>query len=81
MDMRDILTGSRPSVVFREYIRNTPGVSNGDVAMHFGEAFPRMSGEVRQVIWHWKSPMRDVGMSDEMLDLQVMRCLKEAGYL
>ena len=81
MDMHDILTGSRPSAVFREYIRNNPGVMNGDIAIRFGEAFPHMDGEVYQVIWNWKSPMRDIGMSDEMLDLEVMRCLRAAGYI
>ncbi|WP_156440224.1 MULTISPECIES: hypothetical protein [unclassified Burkholderia] len=79
--LEDILRGRAPSEVFRTIIANDPTVGNIGLADLLGDEFVDLSSEAQQLVWHWKGPGKDQGLSDEELDALLTKFLRQAGYL
>lgn len=79
--LEDILNGLVPSEVFRTIIKNDPSIGNVRLAELLGDEFINLSSEAQQLVWHWKGPGRNQGLSDADLDALLGRLLSEAGYL
>ncbi|MBY8821930.1 hypothetical protein [Sphingomonas colocasiae] len=82
MDFEKILSGYRPSDIFKKYLTENPGSSGGEMGMDFFAAFPEVDRSFQSVIWNWKGAIkkRRPGISDEVFDKETIICLKEAGY-
>lgn len=82
MELRDIQGGAMPADVLREYLKENPESTRIQVALKFVGAFPEVDGAIHQIIWSWKRlRSRGDGLSDEELNEQLLRCLRDAGYL
>lgn len=76
-----ILQGDLPSLVFRRLIDTDPSITNIRIAELLGDEFTELSSEAIQLAWHWKGPNKEQGLSDENLDVLILKLLKEANYL
>ena len=82
MIREEIRSGKMPSVVFKAVLALAPNMINADIADAFVGAFPGITGEAMQAIWHWERPGRErPGLSDDRLDAILLRHLKEGGFL
>ncbi|KQV46149.1 MULTISPECIES: hypothetical protein [unclassified Duganella] len=79
--MQEILTGAKPSEVFRQIIAADPTINNRRLAEILMEEFEELSGEAVQLVWHWKGPGKTQGIADENLDALLFPVFQEAGYL
>ncbi len=77
----EVLNGVPPSEVLKKFLEDHSGVDNYSLADMFHKEFPALSGDARQIIWHWKSPKESRGLSDENMNALMIRLFKEAGYL
>jgi len=78
--MDSILTGERPTDVFKAMLEREPSLTNADLALEFKKHFLRVGDEAIQSIWQWRRPGRDRGIEDERMDAIVIHYLKAAGY-
>jgi hypothetical protein len=76
-----ILKGVLPSAVFRKLIEADPSIGNIRLGELLSDEFVELSSEAEQLIWHWKGPGKDQGLSDENLDALLLNLLKDAKYL
>jgi hypothetical protein len=76
-----ILENEMPSAVFKKLIEMDPSVGNIRIAEILWDEFPDLSGEAQQIVWHWKGPGKEQGLSDANLDALLRPLFVEAGYL
>ena len=79
--LEKILNGISPSEVFRKLIETDPSIGNIRLGEILSDEFVELSSLAQQLVWHWKGPGKTQGLSDESLDAELLRMLKEAGYL
>jgi hypothetical protein len=79
--LEKILSGEPPSVVFRKLIEADSSIGNIRLGEILSDEFIELDSLAQQLVWHWKGPGKKQGMSDESLDAELLRMLKEAGYL
>lgn len=77
----EINSGKLPSQIFRNLITVNPLLGNIQIGEIFCDEFLNVSSLAQQIIWHWKGPGKVQGLNDEGLDAELIRLLKEAGYL
>lgn len=78
--LEGILSGERPSAVFRRLVAADPSIGNIRLSELLREEFPNLTGEAIQLTWHWKGPGKTQGLGDDDLDALIGRLLAEAGY-
>ena len=76
-----ILRGQKPSRLFHEIVRADPSVSNSQLSKLFREEFENLDGLAAQIIWKWKRPGKEHGLDDKSVDAELIKLLKEAGYI
>jgi hypothetical protein len=76
-----ILDGELPSLIFRKLIEVDPTIGNIRLGEMLSDEFVKLDSQAEQLIWHWKGPGKTQGLSDESLDAELLRMLREAGYL
>jgi len=79
--MNQILTGNKPSAIFRSIVDDTPTISNIDLASSFREEFHKVDPLAMQVIWRWRNPGRDMREDDDQLDTLLLCLLRLANYV
>lgn len=79
--MKDILSGTKPTAVFKEMLARKPSLTNADISSEFREEFIAVNSEAVQAIWHWRRPGLDRGVDDDRIDEIVLHHLRIAGYL
>ncbi|GAA0330444.1 hypothetical protein GCM10009087_45790 [Sphingomonas oligophenolica] len=79
--MNEILSGNKPSTIFRSIVDDTPTISNIDLASSFREEFRKVDPLAMQVIWRWRNPGRDVREDDDQLDTLLLCLLRMAKYV
>lgn len=79
--LKSILAGQAPSRVFRQVFLSEPAMDNYRLAEMLADQYVRLSGEAVQLVWHWRSPSRKQGLSDENLDAILVPLFLEAGYV
>lgn len=79
--LEEILKGESPSKVFRRLIEMDPSIGNIRLAELLGDEFVNLSGEAPQLVWHWRGPGKDQGLSDADLDALLVNLLRKAGYM
>ena len=79
--MNQILTGNKPSTIFRSIVDDTPTISNIDLASSFREEFDKVDPLALQVIWRWRNPGRDIREDDDQLDTLLLCLLRMAKYV
>jgi hypothetical protein len=79
--LEEIRKGQSPSFVFRKLIEADSSIGNIRLGEILSDEFVELSSLAQQLVWHWKGPGKTQGMSDESLDAELSRLLKEAGYL
>lgn len=79
--MDSILTGQRPTDVFKAIVQSDSSVTNTELARIFKTEFVNVKAEAIQAIWQWNRPGRGMGIDDDRMDAIVTSFLKEAGYL
>ena len=79
--LEEICKGRLPSEVFRQLIGVDPTLTNIRLSKILRTEFVDIDSLAGQIIWNWKGPGKMQGMSDESLDAELSRMLKEAGYL
>jgi len=79
--LENILSGELPSVVFKRLLEDDPSLTNIRLSQILRTEFANIDSLAGQIVWHWKGPGKTQGMSDESLDAELSRMLKEAGYL
>jgi hypothetical protein len=78
--MKQILSGEKPSLVFKQMLEKSPSLRNSDVASAFRSAFPNVDGRAIQAIWRWRRQGDEEGIDDERLDEIIQSFLGESGY-
>lgn len=73
--------GMRPVQALKEIVSQDPGISNFDLAIIFTDAFPKVGGEARQIIWRWGRPGKRAGIEDDKLNYLLLQLLVDAGYI
>lgn len=76
-----ILLGVNPSDVFKEILDQNPDLLKYDLSDKLIEYFPNLDSQAVELVWHWKSPGREQGLSDKNLDAHLLKMLREAKYL
>jgi hypothetical protein len=76
-----ILQGEPPSSAFKNLINTNPALTNFDLALMWCDEFIGVDSLAVQVIWGWKRPGKNQGLSDENLDAHLVELLKKAKYL
>lgn len=56
-------------------------MDNYRIAEILADEYEMLSSLAMQLVWHWKSPARRQGLSDENLDAQLVPLFVEAGYV
>jgi hypothetical protein len=79
--MNAILTGQKPTEVFKSIVRSDSTITNTKLANMFKTEFVEVKAEAIQAIWQWNRPGRGMGIDDDRMDAIVINYLKEAGYL
>ena len=79
--LKSILAGQAPSRVFRQVFSSEPAMDNCRLAEMLADEYMGLSGEAVQLVWHWRSPGRTQGLSDENLDALLVPLFLEAGYV
>ena len=79
--MNQILTGNKPSTIFRSIVDDAPTISNIDLASSFREEFDKVDPLAMQVIWRWRNPGRDIREDDNQLDTLLLCLLRLAKYV
>ncbi|BBB68556.1 hypothetical protein UNDYM_4303 [Undibacterium sp. YM2] len=79
--LEEIYNGKLPCAIFRELIEQDPALTNFRLSQIFRLEFINVDGLAGQLIWHWKGPGKTQGMRDEVLNEELLRMLKEAGYV
>jgi hypothetical protein len=79
--MNAILTGQKPTEVFKSIVRGDSTITNTKLANMFKTEFVEVKAEAIQAIWQWNRPGRGMGIDDDRMDAIVINYLKEAGYL
>jgi hypothetical protein len=79
--LKRIIDGELPSVIFRCLIEEDETIGNIRLGEMFSDEFANLDGEAEQLIWHWKGPGKTQGLSDASLDAELIRILREAGYI
>jgi hypothetical protein len=79
--LKEILKGESPSRIFRRMIDADASIENIRLAQLLSDEFSNLSGEARQLVWHWKGPGKVQGLSDADLDASILDLLHQAGYL
>lgn len=75
-----ILNGVPPSHVFRGLAGVDASLTNIKLSQLLRQEFPNLDGLAVQLVWGWRGPGKKQGLSDESLDIELLRLLKEAGY-
>ena len=78
MNFSDIISGSRPSDVFKDHIERNTGIDRADFGFDFSDYFPGVNGASHMAIWKWKS---GDGIDDNLFDVIIVNFLKDAGYI
>jgi hypothetical protein len=76
-----ILSGEKPTQVFRRIIQSDPSITNSKLSKLFREEFEHLDGFAAQIIWKWKGPEKTQGINDESVDAELIKLLKDANYL
>jgi hypothetical protein len=79
--MNEIISGNKPSTIFRSIVNNSPTISNIDLASTFKEEFRKVDNLAMQVIWRWRNPGREVAEDDAQLDTLLLCLLRMAKYV
>ena len=79
--MNQILSGNKPSAIFRSIVDESPAISNIDLASSFREEFRKVDPLAMQVIWRWRNPGRDIAEDDDQLDTLLLCLLRMAKYV
>lgn len=79
--LKSILAGQAPSQVFRQVFSSELVMDNYRLAEMLADEYVELSGEAVQLVWHWKSPAKMQGLSDENLDALLVPLFLEAGYV
>jgi hypothetical protein len=77
---KEIINGKLPSDVFKGLLLSKLAITNSDLASMFKEEFPEVSSESLQVIWKWKRPGKEHGISDDKLNQHILFLLGKSGY-
>ena len=75
-----ILDGELPTTVFKRLIKADPSIGNIHIGEMVSDEFVELDSLAQQLVWHWKGPGKNHGLSDESLDAELLTMLKEAGY-
>lgn len=79
--MSDILSGAKPSDVFKVMLSNDPSLTNADLSCAFKDEFVSIASEALQSIWNWRRPGKIQGINDDRLNEILLHYLREANYL
>jgi len=79
--LEEIRNGELPTTVFKRLIKADSSIGNIRLAEILGDEFVELSSLAQQLVWHWKGPGRSQGLSDESLDAELLKMLKDAKYL
>jgi hypothetical protein len=55
-------------------------MDNYRLAEMLADEYVDLSGEAVQLVWHWRSPKKEQGLSDENLDALLVPLFLDAGY-
>lgn len=78
----DILKGHPPAEVLRDYIAADPARRTTHAAIWLMEHFPRADSVLVNIVWNLSTPTRTHGGApDEIINREILRVLREAGYL
>ncbi|WP_211472489.1 hypothetical protein [Collimonas humicola] len=75
-----ILDGELPTTVFKRLIEADPSIGNIRIGEMVSDEFVELDSLAQQLVWHWKGPGKNHGLSDEGLDAELLKMLKEVGY-
>ena len=79
--LETILNGELPSVTFRRLVEGDSSMTNIRLSQIFRQEFPNVDSLAGQLLWGWMRPGKAQGLSDESLDVELLKMLKDAGYL
>lgn len=78
---KEIVNGELPTSVFRKLIEADPTIGNIRLGEMLINEFIELDSLAQEFVWHWRGPGKNQGMNDESLNAELVRMLKDAGYL